>query len=252
MAQNSKPTIRKQEYKAYTDEDRMVWKTLFERQIANLEKFACREYLQGIRNVGFSADRIPDFDEVKERFQSTTGWSLHVVPGIIPVEEFFPLLNVKSFSASTWLRKMSQLDYIEEPDMFHDVFGHVPLLSIETFSEFVTGLSRLAMENLHDAEAMEMIGRIYWFTLEFGLICQDGELKVYGAGLCSSFGETIHAIQGERRINEFDIAEIMRTPFQNDRIQDLYFLIESFDQLFNSLDEIRSILQEVRMRSIVV
>ncbi len=237
----------KQIYANYTTEDQIVWKTLFERQIINLKKYGCSDYLKGIENVGFTPDKIPDFDQVKDQFTKNTNWSLQVVPGIIPVEEFFPLLNEKKFSATTWLRKMNQLDYIEEPDMFHDVFGHVPLLSIPTFSDFVQGLSRIAIKYLDDSKKMEMLGRIYWFTLEFGLIREGNETKVYGAGLCSSSGEIKNAISGNVIHKKFDISEIMNTPFQNDRIQGLYFVIDGFNQLFDSLKEIERELESERI-----
>ena len=233
----------KQIYTNYTAEDQLVWKTLFERQIINLKKHGCNDYLKGIEKVGFTANKIPDFEEVKYQFSKNTNWSLHVVPGIIPVEEFFPLLKEKKFSATTWLRKMNQLDYIEEPDMFHDVFGHVPLLSIPTFSEFVQGLSKIAIQFLNDPMKMEKLGRIYWFTLEFGLIRENDSIKVYGAGLCSSSGEIENALSGKVIHKKFSITEIMNTPFQNDRIQDLYFVIESFEELFDSLGEIENELR---------
>lgn len=239
----------KQLYENYTEEDFLVWKTLFERQVKNLKQFGCEEFLVGIKNVGFNANEIPYFDKTKEKFKETTGWELHVVPGIIPVEEFFPLLMNKKFSASTWLRKMDQLDYLEEPDMFHDVFGHVPLLSIESFSKFVLGLSKIAMKHIHNAEIMEMLGRMYWFTLEFGLIRQNGELKVYGAGICSSSGEVENAIHGKVEHRQFNVKEILNTSFQNDRIQDLYFVIESFDELFHSLEEIEMELSNVNINA---
>ncbi len=240
----------KQNYQNYIEEDFQVWKTLFERQMKNLTQYGCKEYLVGIRNVGFNANEIPHFEKTKERFQNHTQWQLHVVPGIIPVEEFFPLLSEKKFSASTWLRKMNQLDYIEEPDMFHDVFGHVPLLSIPAFSDFVLGLSEIARKHLDNESAMEMLGRMYWFTLEFGLINQNNALKVYGAGLCSSSGEIENAILGKVEHRPFDVVEILNTPFQNDRIQNLYFVIDSFEDLFKSLGEIENELKNLMKVSV--
>lgn len=237
----------KQIYENYSNEDRLVWKTLFERQMINLNKYGCKEYLLGVENVGFNANEIPNFEKTKEKFLEHTNWELHVVPGIIPVEEFFPLLNSKKFSASTWLRTMNQLDYLEEPDMFHDVFGHVPLLSIPTFSDFVLGLSKIAMRFIDDEKAMEMLGRMYWFTLEFGLIHQNNELKVYGAGICSSSGEIENAIHGKVEHRKFNVKEILNTPFKNDQIQNLYFVIESFEELFDSLEEIENELMKLKL-----
>ena len=131
----------KQIYSNYKNEDHQVWQILFDRQVNNLAKVASKEYLNGIEKVGFVRDKIPDFKLTNKLLLEQTGWTLHVVPGIIPVNEFFELLIQKKFSATTWLRQMHQLDYIEEPDMFHDVFGHVPLLSNTSFSDFFLGLS---------------------------------------------------------------------------------------------------------------
>jgi phenylalanine-4-hydroxylase len=233
----------KQQYSSYTSEDHQVWQILFDRQIRNLATVVSSAYLEGIKHTGFVRDRIPDFDETEKHFARHTGWKLHVVPGIIPVKPFFELLAQKRFSATTWLRKMHQLDYIEEPDMFHDVFGHVPLLSNPAYSDFVEGLSRIALRHIDNGEVMEMLGRIYWFTLEFGLIMEEGRLKIYGAGIISSVGETRHALSDAPERRPFDVKEILYTPFRNDRIQDKYFVIGSYEELFHSLEEIGRVVQ---------
>jgi phenylalanine-4-hydroxylase len=234
----------KQVYSNYTTEDHKVWEILFDRQIENLSPVVSEAYLEGIKHVGFVRDRIPDFDETEKAFARHTGWKLHVVPGIIPVQPFFELLSQKKFSATTWLRKMHQLDYIEEPDMFHDVFGHIPLLSNKAYSDFVEGLSHIALKHIANDAVMEMLGRIYWFTLEFGLIMEDEQLKIYGAGIISSVGETRHSLSDKPQRLPFHVHEIMHTPFRNDRIQDKYFVIRSYDELFHSLNEIESVIQE--------
>ncbi|MEW6469895.1 MAG: phenylalanine 4-monooxygenase [Bacteroidota bacterium] len=239
----------KQIYSNYTNEDHQVWQILFDRQVNNLSKVASKEYLSGIEKVGFTRTRIPDFDETNALLAKQTGWSLHVVPGIIPVKEFFGLLIQKKFSATTWLRKMHQLDYIEEPDMFHDVFGHVPLLSNTSFSNFVHGLSRIAVKHMGNDYAQELLGRIYWFTLEFGLIREDDELRIYGAGICSSVGETRHSLSDASQKLPFSVGEMLRTPFRNDRIQDKYFVIGSFDELFRSLPLIEAELERLLVES---
>lgn len=235
----------KQIYSNYTPDDHKVWEILFERQVNNLRQFASEDYIKGIGKVGFVRDKIPDFRITNTLLLERTGWTLHVVPGIIPVKDFFELLVQKKFSATTWLRKMHQLDYIEEPDMFHDVFGHVPLLSNHSFSEFVHGLSKIAVKHLNNNLAQELLGRIYWFTLEFGLIKEKNQLRIYGAGICSSVGETKHSLSTASEKIPFDVLRILKTPFQNDRMQDKYFVIDSFEQLFHSLHEIETELEKM-------
>lgn len=233
-----------QNYSKYTAEDFIVWRTLFERQMKILPELASQYYLEAIDVVGFRADRIPDFKEVNEILKKESGWQLSVVPNIVPNEEFFPLLSNKTFSATSWLRKMSQLDYLDEPDMFHDVFGHVPLLSNPTFCAFFKGLADIAMKYLDDPESIEMLGRMYWFTIEFGLIREDEILKIYGAGILSSHGETKFSLSDEPEHLEFDVASVLEQDYDNMKIQDKYFVIESFEQLFQSLNKIERYVQE--------
>lgn len=227
-------------YTDYTAEDLAVWKTLYERQMTILPELAAREYLESIEKVNFTADRIPHFDEVNSLLDKYTGWQIDVVPHIIPNEEFFPKLARRTFGATTWLRKMHELDYLEEPDMFHDVFGHVPLLSNTTFCAFFHGLSKIAMKHLDNPEAIEKLGRMYWFTIEFGLIRESGKLKIYGAGIMSSHGETKYSVSSEPTHLPFDVKTILSTDYDNMRIQDKYFVIDSFEQLFESLDDIEA------------
>ena len=231
-----------QTYSAYTDEDFAVWKLLYSRQMEILPKLAAKEYLDALERVNFTADRIPHFEEVNKLLGETTGWQIDVVPNIIPVEVFFPKLERKTFGATTWLRKMSELDYLEEPDMFHDVFGHVPLLSNSTFCAFFHGLSKIAMKYLDNPEILEKLGRMYWFTIEFGLIRESGELKIYGAGIMSSHGETKYSVSSEPTHLPFDVETILNKSYNNMIIQDTYFVIDSFEQLFESLGEIERLV----------
>jgi phenylalanine-4-hydroxylase len=234
----------KQNYSKYIAEDFKVWKTLFERQMKILPELASQSYLEAVDLVGFRSDKIPDFKEVNAILKEQSGWQLSVVPNIVPNEEFFPLLSNKTFSATSWLRKMSELDYLDEPDMFHDVFGHVPLLSNPTFCAFFKGLADIAMKYLDDPESIEMLGRMYWFTIEFGLIREDGILKIYGAGIISSHGETKFSLSDEPEHLEFDVASVLEQDYDNMKIQDKYFVIESFEQLFQSLNKIERYVQE--------
>jgi len=226
----------KQEYDRYTSEDLIVWKTLFERQVENLKDKACKEYLDSLSEMSdvLNPNEIPNFQKLNNWFQSTTGWQMECVPGLIPVGDFFQLLAEKKFCSSTWLRRIDQLDYLEEPDMFHDIFGHVPLLSQPIFSSFMHEFGKLGVQFLHDEEKLIQLQRVYWFTIEFGLIQQNG-LKIYGAGIASSFGESISSIQSEIEHISFDLNKVIEMVFKTDEIQTKYFVIVSFEQLFDSI-----------------
>ena len=237
----TKPT--QQIYSNYTSQDFLVWKTLFNRQINVLKPIVSNEYLKALETVKFNADEIPDFKKVEYLLKPMTGWSLQVVPNISPQKDFFEFLSMKKFTATCWLRTMEQLDYLEEPDMFHDVFAHVPLLSNQEYVNFFKGISDIALKHIDNPKAIELLGRIYWFTIEFGLIKEKDELKIYGAGIISSLGETKHCL-GEQAIHlDFDVQTIFNTDFRTDIIQEKYFVVESFKQLFESLAEIESLLE---------
>ena len=228
----------KQNYEAYCKDDHKVWRTLFDRQMECLPAVASSAYLEGLQLIKFSNRRVPDFEKTNKILRKLTGWQLHEVPGILPVKEFFQLLNQKKFSATTWLRKMSQLDYLEEPDMFHDVFGHVPMLTNKHYCNFFHGLSQIAVKHIGNPLALELLGKIYWFTVEFGLIREFGEKKVYGAGILSSHGETKFCMGAEPEKIPFDVAEIFSSTFRMDIFQEKYFVIQSYEQLYLSINEI--------------
>ena len=230
-------------YSDYTPEDFRVWKILFDRQMNILSDTVSKSYLDALKIVDFQNSRIPEFTEVNATLRDLTGWSLHVVPNISPQKEFFQFLSEKKFTATCWLRTFDQLDYIEEPDMFHDVFAHVPLLSNVAYCNFFKGISDIAIEYIDDPKAIELLGRIYWFTIEFGLIRENGKLKIYGAGIISSNGETKYCISDESEKINFDVKQIMSTDFRTDILQDKYFVIDSFDQLYNALPQIREIIK---------
>jgi phenylalanine-4-hydroxylase len=238
------PNNMKQYYDKYTDEDRLVWSTLFRRQMENLRSRGSDAFFKALERVEFRAEKIPDFRELDDILKNTTGWSMEVVPNIIPQKDFFQLLAQKKFPATTWLRTMKQLDYLEEPDMFHDVFGHVPLLSNEAYTGFFTGIANLALKHIDNPRAIELLGRIYWFTIEFGLIREKGQLKVYGAGIMSSSGETIYSLSSTPQHLPFQVEEIMRTAFRTDVFQEKYFIIDSMEALFSSLPEVEAILEQ--------
>jgi phenylalanine-4-hydroxylase len=237
-----------QQYDKYTEEDHQVWRILFERQMVNLPHAASAEYLEGIKRINFTSKQIPNFKEVNKILQEYTGWQLHVVAGLLPNKEFFELMENKRFCATTWLRKMSQLDYLEEPDMFHDVFGHVPLLTNPDLGHFLEGLSRIALKYIDNELAIELVSRLYWYTVEFGLIKENGKIRIYGAGILSSKGETKYSLESDipQRV-PYNVQEIIDTPYIKDKYQEKYFVIDSYEQLYNSVSEVeRCIEQEVK------
>jgi phenylalanine-4-hydroxylase len=228
----------KQIFENYTSEDHEVWNILFERQKENLKDKACPEYLAALDEMKevLNPNSIPRFTDLNEWFAQRTGWEIHCVPGLIPVDEFFELLAQKKFCSSTWLRLKSQLDYLEEPDMFHDIFGHVPLLSLPMYSNFMHEFGKLGVAHKDSPEIQIYLQRLYWFTIEFGLMKND--LKIYGAGILSSFGESIECRKDIKQKLEFNIEEVILKPYDSDKIQNEYFVIENFEALFESLKTI--------------
>ena len=236
----------KQEYEKYTEEDFLVWKTLFNRQEENLPGKAHPEYLRCLDELSdvLNPDEIPNFDKLNEKLLAENGWSIVVVPGLIPVDQFFKLLSQKKFCSSTWLRKMSQLDYLEEPDMFHDIFGHIPLLMNEQYAKFVQRFGEMGVKYGHDKVVEKQLQRLYWFTIEFGLIEQQDDTRIYGAGILSSSGETNHIFDDDIDVLPYDVEKVLHTDFITSEIQTLYYEIDSFTQLFQSVEELEEQLKE--------
>ncbi len=233
----------KQEYDQYTEEDFLVWKLLYQRQRVLLQNMASSEFIHGMEEMHFSDDKIPDFNHVNKVLAKTTGWQIEVVPGLIPDKDFFELLANKRFPSSTWLRKLENLDYLEEPDMFHDCFAHMPLLTEPFFVDYLQELSKIALRYIDDALAIELIGRIYWFTVEFGLIQQKNGMCIYGAGILSSSGESIFCLGDKANRKPFNIKEIMEWHYYKDHFQDRYYVINSYKDLFDAIPEIDRLLK---------
>ncbi|MDH4472457.1 MAG: phenylalanine-4-hydroxylase [Fluviicola sp.] len=229
----------KQHMSAYTAQDQLVWKTLFERQFTNLQGKVSNAYLDALQAMSsiMNAHKIPDFREIDTWFSTRTGWKMEVVPGLIPVDEFFRLLAEKRFCSSTWLRSMEQLDYLEEPDMFHDTFGHVPLLANPVFSDFMQTFGELGCHVMNDPEKLAALQRLYWFTIEFGMIAGEQPL-IYGAGIISSFGETNRAVSKAVEHKSFILEEVLEMPFRTDVVQEHYVCIPHFEQLFESIQQL--------------
>jgi phenylalanine-4-hydroxylase len=233
-----------QDYASYTPDDQHVWQLLYDRQMSLLPKLASRAYLDGIKAIGFTRNQIPNYTETNQLLSGITGWRIEVVKGLIPNKAFFELLLTKRFPASTWLRKLEQLDYLEEPDMFHDTFGHIPMLTNPDFCNFLKGLSAIALRFLDSELGVEMIARLYWYTVEFGLIQDADGLRIYGAGILSSSGESVYSLSEKPEKVPFDIAQIIHRPYIKDKFQERYFVIQSYKELFDSLPELEKVLEQ--------
>ncbi len=234
-----------QQYDTYTPDDQAVWELLFRRQMDRLPGRASQAYMDGIVATGFPNVRIPDFErDLNPRLLPITGWRVVAVPGLIDNHEFFELMANRQFPATTWLRTRDQLDYLPEPDMFHDTFGHVPVLTNQPFCNFLAALSRIALRFVDHPEAVDMISRLYWYTVEFGLIREDGELRIYGGGILSSPGETVYALESDvpQRL-PYHVQTLLQTPYIIDHFQEKYFVIDSYEQLFDSIPEIEAVLE---------
>lgn len=231
----------KQNYDLYTAADFETWKILSDRQIPVLEKTAYSGYLNGIELLGLRDGKIPSFYRMNQILGSLNGWEIVVVSGLVEAKNFFELLRQKKFCASTWLRQRSQLDYLEEPDMFHDVFGHIPGLTDPFITGFLEALATLTLSYMDNAQAVELLSRIYWFTIEFGMVKnEEHQVKVLGAGLLSSAGEVLHCLSPEAVHVPFDVPTILDTTFRKDTYQPAYFVLESPRQLQDSIPELQS------------
>lgn len=224
-----------QDYSAYTEKDQEVWQALFDKQAKVLPGRAATAFLEGMVTMNFNRAAIPDFQYVNKVLANTTGWKIEVVPGLIPDDHFFALMSERRFPSSTWLRKPKQLEYLEEPDMFHDCFAHMPLLTVQFFVDYLQALSQLACQYIHHSLAVEVIGRLYWFTVEFGLIQEAEGLRIYGAGILSSAGESVFCLSAEANHRPLDVMEVMQLPYYKDHYQDRYYVIQSYKDLFDTI-----------------
>jgi phenylalanine-4-hydroxylase len=232
-----------QHYNRYTSDDHAVWGLLFDRQTPHLKGKVWSRYLECLTLIGMDGQAVPEFSALDLRLLDRTGWSIEVVKGLIPVQAFIPLLFHKRFCSSTWLRRRDQLDYLEEPDMFHDTYGHIPLLADTEYAAFVHAFARIGMKHLHNPAALALLDRFYWFTIEFGLLMEENEMRIYGAGLISSFGETDHVFSDKVELRPFDVLDILRTPFRNDQVQNLYFVVPDVQTLWDSMADLERILE---------
>jgi phenylalanine-4-hydroxylase len=224
-----------QDYDGYTAADHHTWSVLFNRQVDKIKKVAYAPFGPGLYQLDFSADHIPDCTRINEKLENLTGWQIYAVPGLIDNCIFFEKMLHRHFGATTWIRKPEQLDYLEEPDMFHDVFGHIPLLTDPLVCDFLHGLAGIAARHRYAGTVVEMLARLYWYTIEFGLVKEDNELKICGAGILSSIGETDFCLSDKANRVPFDIETISTKPVIKDKFQDTYFVLDSIQQLRGSL-----------------
>ena len=219
-------------------EDKLVWDQLFTRQVKTIEHVSYAPFKKGLEALGFHAGHIPLFEEINETISQLTGWQIYPVPGLIDNRHFFEQMMGRRFGSTQWLRKLSQLDYLEEPDMFHDVFGHIPLLTDPAIAEFLEGLANVACKHLDNEEVIEAIARIYWYTIEFGLVQEGPKIKIYGAGILSSIGESAFCLSARANRVPFDLEKVLLTPYIKDKFQEQYFVLYSMTQLKNILKAI--------------
>jgi phenylalanine-4-hydroxylase len=217
----------------YVDDDHAVWHILCDRMKPLLKGRACNEYMEALDDLGIlTSGGIPDFDRISDMLDKKTGWRLVTVPGLIPGEIFLEHLSQRRFPVTWWIRKREELDYLQEPDVFHDLFGHVPLLNNPIFADYMQQFGQGAVK-ANGLGASHFITRLYWFTVEFGLINTKEGMRIYGSGIVSSAKETVYSLESPKanRIG-FDLLRMMRSQYYIDDVQKTYFVIDSFEQLF--------------------
>ncbi len=236
-AQTVEECIIEQRWDEYSITDHSTWNTLYTRQLNLLQDHVCEEYLQGLEILHLTPENIPNFQEMNRFLRAATGWEVVPVPGLIASVPFFTMLSNKQFPAGTFIRKPEQLDYLEEPDIFHDVFGHIPLLTNPSYADYMQAYGRAGLTALNH-RGIKFLARLNWYTIEFGLIKKNGGFKIYGAGIISSYGETNYVIHNaSSHFIEFDVERVLRTGYYIDDFQSTYFTIDSFKGLFEQMEK---------------
>lgn len=220
----------------YSDEENTIWAELYQRQFPIIERYACPEYRIGLQTLALPHDRIPQLSEVSESLNKHTGWSVYAVPALISFKRFFELLANRQFPAATFIRRREDLDYLQEPDIFHEVYGHCPLLTNSVYANFMETYGKIGVAATKEERVL--LARLFWFTVEFGLIHTPEGIRCYGAGLLSSRSETCYSIEDKKPVrNPFSVIEALRTPYRYDIFQTVYFVIDHFEQLYKLLNE---------------
>lgn len=230
----------------WSDEENQIWSELYARQIPLVKSRACPQFLEGLDRVGLNEDKIPQLPDINRELQAATGWQTAEVPALIPFSEFFRLLANKQFPVATFIRSREEFDYLQEPDIFHEVFGHCPLLSNPAFAHFTHTYGKLGLEA--SKEDRIYLARLYWFTVEFGLVKCGDDLKIYGGGILSSPGETVYSLDSDTpQRKPLDPMDALRTPYRIDIMQPLYYILNQFDDLFSLAEmDIMAMVQEAK------
>jgi phenylalanine-4-hydroxylase len=234
-AQRVEDCVIDQAWERYSAEDHATWQILFERQRQTLKGHVCCEYLDGLEALGIGPEAIPDFQRMNATLKRLTGWEVVAVPCLIPSRPFFQMLADRQFPAGTFIRSRAQLDYLEEPDIFHDVFGHVPLLANPAYADYMNEYGRIGLVAC-ERKGVKFLARLNWYTIEFGLIRKPEGVQIYGAGIVSSFGEAKYVVDDpSANFLGFDLHRVLRTGYYIDDFQATYFVIDRFEDLFNLL-----------------
>lgn len=217
----------------YTEQDHAMWHKLCDRQKPLLKGRACNEYLDAVHQLGiFESGRIPDWRRISDMLEKRTGWRLVIVPGLVPGEIFLAHLSERRFPVTWWIREPAKIDYLQEPDIFHDFFGHVPLLANPVFADYMQQFGKGGVK-AEQLGKFNFLSRLYWFTVEFGLIQTEEGLRIYGSGILSSSTESVYCLESPRPNRlKFDLLRTMRSDYRIDDVQKTYFVIDSFEQLF--------------------
>lgn len=231
-------------YIEFTDDENSVWRDLYHRQMKIIEERACDEFIEGIKLLNMQSERIPQIPELCAALHTATGWGVEPVPALIDTEKFFTLLANRKFPAATFIRRREDLDYLQEPDLFHEYFGHCPLLALPAYADFVQQYGEMVLRC--EPAVQRLLLRLFWFTIEFGLIKTDQGLRIYGGGILSSKDETIYCLESDTpKRYSFEPLEVLRTPYRIDIMQPIYFILAGWDQLYHyTADELIEFAKE--------
>ncbi len=237
----------------WTAQENKVWQTLITRQLANINNKACDEYIDGLAKLELPTDKIPQLEDVSKVLRATTGWQCHPVPALIGFGEFFKLLSEKKFPVATFIRSEEELDYLQEPDIFHEIFGHCPLLTNPSFANYTQAYGKMGLKA--SKEQRVFLARLYWFTVEFGLLNTPEGLRLYGGGIISSPSETHYALTDEnverRPLNKANVIDVLRTPYRIDIMQPVYFMLNKISDLDDirkyEIADIMALIEEAKM-----
>jgi phenylalanine-4-hydroxylase len=236
----------------WTAQENKVWQTLITRQLAHITDKACDEYIDGLTKLALPTDRIPQLEDVSKVLRETTGWQCHPVPALIGFGEFFKLLSEKKFPVATFIRTEEELDYLQEPDIFHEIFGHCPLLTNPSFANYTQAYGKMGLNA--SKEQRVFLARLYWFTVEFGLLDTTDGLRIYGGGIISSPSESNYALSDEnverRPLNKGNVIDVLRTPYRIDIMQPVYFILNKISELDNireyEVEDIMALIEEAK------